>query len=70
MGSSPTAGLIEDGISGSNPTLDAASDGGDDFVGTGGPGEEHGLGVVLFEEAVDGAQEIDNLIWNRPCTKA
>ena len=35
-----------------------ASDGGDDFVGIGGPCEGFGLGVVLVEEAVDGGLKV------------
>lgn len=37
-----------------------ALDGGDDFVGIGGPGEGLGLLVVLGEEAVDGGLEVDD----------
>ena len=37
-----------------------ASDGGDDFVGVGGPGEGFRVGVVLGEEAVDGGLEVDD----------
>ena len=37
-----------------------ASDGGDDFVGVGGPGEGGGLQVVLFKESVDGGLQIDD----------
>ena len=37
------------------PTLD----GGDDFVGIGGPGEGRWVGVVLGDEAVDSGLQID-----------
>src|SRR3546814_16214589 len=37
-----------------------ASDGGDDGVGIGGPGEGLGFGVVLAHEAVDGGLEVDD----------
>ena len=37
-----------------------ASDGGDDFVGIGGPYEGFGLGVVLGDEAVDGCLKVDD----------
>ena len=41
-------------FSGSNLTPDALVDGGDDFVGVGDPLERLRVGVVIFEEAVDG----------------
>jgi hypothetical protein len=37
-----------------------ASDGGDDFVGVGGPLERLGLSAVVVEEAVDGGLKIDD----------
>ena len=37
-----------------------APDGGDDFVGIGGPSEGLRLVVVFFEEAVDGGLEVDD----------
>ena len=37
-----------------------ASDGGDDFIGVGGPGEGRGLPIVLFEESIDGRLQIDD----------
>ena len=37
-----------------------ASDGGDDFVGIGGPDEWFGFLVVLGEEAIDGGLEVDD----------
>ena len=37
-----------------------ASDGGDDFVGIGGPHEGFGIIVGLSQEAVDGGLEIDD----------
>ena len=37
-----------------------SSDGGDDFVGIGGPDEGLGIGVGLVEEAVDGGLEVDD----------
>ena len=37
-----------------------ASDGGDDFVGIGGPGEGLGIAVGVGEEAVDGGLEVDD----------
>jgi hypothetical protein len=37
-----------------------AFDGGDDFVGIGGPNEGFGLGVGFCNEAVDGGLEIDD----------
>ena len=37
-----------------------AFDGGDDFVGIGGPYEGFGLGIGLCDEAVDGGLEIDD----------
>ena len=36
----------------------AASDGSDDFVGIGGPGEGSGLLIVLLEETVDGGLQV------------
>ena len=35
-------------------------DGGDDFVGIGGPGEGLGIIVGFSQEAVDGSLEVDN----------
>ena len=37
-----------------------ALDGGDDFVGVGGPDEGFWLGIGFFDEAVDGGLEIDD----------
>ena len=37
-----------------------APDGGDDFIGVGGPGEGRGLPIVLFEESIDGGLQIDD----------
>lgn len=37
-----------------------ALDGGDDFVGVGGPGEGRGLLLVFGEEAVDGGLKVDD----------
>ena len=39
-----------------------ASDRGDDFVGVGDPLERLGLGVVIFQEAVDRSLEIDQRV--------
>jgi hypothetical protein len=38
--------------------LEPTFDGGDDFVGVGGPGERFGLLVVFCEVAVDGSLEV------------
>ena len=40
-------------------------DGGDDFVGIGGPGEGRWVGVVLGDEAVDGGLEVDEGVEDR-----
>ena len=39
-----------------------APDGGDDFVGIGGPGEGLGLSVVIFKEAVDCGLQVDDRV--------
>lgn len=48
--------------SGSNLTLVPASDGGDDFIGIGGPDEGLWAFVVLGKEAVDGGLKIDERV--------
>ena len=42
-----------------------AFDGGDDFVGIGGPGEWLWVVVGVGEEAIDGGLEVDDQ-WNTP----